>query len=94
LTSVCDNTFRALELIRSAKIDVVATDISMPEMSGLDLVKWIRMIDKNIPIVAVTAQVAEHVRIEAYKNGINYFIKKPYSESDIREVFLQFLTTK
>lgn len=87
ITSVCDNVFRALEMIRSGKVDVVATDISMPVVGGLELIKYIRMVDKVIPIVVVTAQVSELVRIEAYHYGVNYYITKPYDRQDIENAF-------
>lgn len=91
LTTVTDNVFMAVEMARKGNVDVIATDISMPGISGLELIKFIRMEDKKIPIVAVTAQVREEVRVQAFQNGVNYYIVKPYTDKDIREVFSQFL---
>lgn len=87
ITSVCDNVFRALELIRTGKVNVVVTDISIPEIGGLVLIKYIRMVNKSIPIIAVTAHVTDDIRIQAYQNGVDYYITKPYERQDIENIF-------
>lgn len=90
LTVVCHNTFRGIEMIRSGEFDVVVTDLEMPEMGGLEFIKYTRVIDKKIPIIVITAYASDYYKDLAFANGANYFIAKPFSPSDIKRVFKQF----
>jgi DNA-binding NtrC family response regulator len=90
LTVACHNTFRAIEMIRGHEFDVIVTDLRMPEMGGFEFIKYIRMIDKEIPIVVITACVSVEGKSDAFKYGANYFIEKPFSKQDIINVFKQW----
>ncbi|HSO35515.1 MAG TPA: response regulator, partial [Labilithrix sp.] len=50
------NALRALELVGSQDFDVVLTDLSMPEMSGLDLCERVLGTRPNMPVVVITGQ--------------------------------------
>ena len=90
LTVVCHNTFRAIEMVRQGEFDVIVTDLAMPEMGGIEFIKYVRMIDGKIPIVVVTAYVSQEDKDEAFKAGADYFIGKPFMSADLKNVFLKF----
>jgi len=66
--------------------DVYVIDINLPNINGLDLVKQIRNIDKNVPIIMITASVDINDFENAYDFGCSEYIKKPFNlkELDIR----------
>lgn len=90
LTVACDNTFKAIEMIRHHEFDIVVTDIAMPEMGGIEFIKYVRQIDKNIPIVVVTAYFDNETKADSFRAGANYFIAKPFLVSDIKHVFAKY----
>ncbi|HVP07199.1 MAG TPA: response regulator, partial [Candidatus Acidoferrum sp.] len=45
----------ALEAIRAEKVDLVITDIKMPEMDGLEILRSVKQIDEGIPVILMTA---------------------------------------
>ncbi len=90
LTVVCHNTFRAIEMIRQKEFDVIVTDIAMPEMGGIEFIKYVRMIDKEIPIVVITAYADNETKSDSFKAGADYFIGKPFTTGEIRTVFEKF----
>ena len=72
------NGAEALAAVRQARPDVVFLDITMPGMSGLEVLKEIRTLDPTIAIVMVTAN--EHVALaaEAIKSGAVSYVPKPF----------------
>lgn len=65
------------------KFDLIITDISMPNMDGLEMAKEIRKIDKNINIIVLTALKDLKTVTRAIEIGIDYFINKPLEDIDI-----------
>jgi len=90
LTFACNNVFRALEMIRLKEFDLVITDLKMPEMWGIDFIRYIRKFDLYIPIVVVTASADIKTKSEALEAGANFFIPKPFRKNDFDNVFNQF----
>lgn len=66
-----------LKAFTAKKYDLVITDIEMPNMNGIDLSRNIRTIDKELPIVVVSAYSNTDYFIEAIAIGIDYYILKP-----------------
>ena len=68
----------ALQHIREQGSDLVITDLSMPGMSGLELLESIRQTDIELPIIMITGFYTEDNAIRALRLGATDFIKKPY----------------
>ncbi len=67
----------ALKFIKTGKIDCCFTDINMPEMSGLELVRQIKLIDNTIPVIVITGYPSMDNVIHTLKNGVVDFLIKP-----------------
>ena len=69
----------ALELLRRAPVDLVLLDIMMPGMTGLDVLKTVRMTrtTATIPVVMVTAKTDSEDVVEALSLGANDYVTKP-----------------
>ncbi len=67
----------ALELVATQDFDVVLTDLSMPEMSGLDLCERVLGTRPNMPVVVITGQGSLEAAIGAIRVGAYDFITKP-----------------
>jgi len=74
-----DDGVDALKKLAATKFDIVITDINMPIMDGLKLVKRIRSdaVHQNVPIVIITTEGAEEDRQRALQLGANAYITKP-----------------
>lgn len=68
----------AMGTFRADAPDLVITDIIMPRLSGLDLVRGIRSIDWNTPILVLTGYSSYDNCLEALRAGANDFIEKPF----------------
>jgi DNA-binding response OmpR family regulator len=63
--------------------DIVVSDIEMPVMSGLEMVRKIRQTDREIPIVFITGKTAPGDVIAGYETGVNNYIKKPFTPGEL-----------
>lgn len=73
----------ALNIIDSNCIDIVITDIKMPGMSGIELLKEIRIIDPCIEVILITAFATVETAIKALKMGARDYITKPFNLKDV-----------
>lgn len=85
----------AMAKLLSEGADFLITDWNMPEMSGLDLVKWVRGNTQftNIPILMVTTRGNKEDVIEAMKLRVNNYIVKPFTAQGLKEKIDQILKT-
>jgi DNA-binding NtrC family response regulator len=74
----------ALEIIRDNKIDVVLSDLYMPEMDGIELLKRVRTQDKNIIFLMITAHPTIETAVEAIKKGAYDYLTKPFHIEEVR----------
>ncbi len=74
----------ALEIIRNKKIDVVLSDLYMPEMDGIELLKKVRNFDKNIIFMMITAHPTIETAVEAIKKGAYDYLTKPFHVEEVR----------
>lgn len=74
-----DDGVDALKKLAAGKFDIIITDINMPIMDGLKLVKRIRSdaVHKDVPIMIVTTEGAEEDRQRALQLGADAYITKP-----------------
>jgi DNA-binding response OmpR family regulator len=87
LTSVCINTFSILHKVRLGLVDAITVDINLPSINGIELIRYIRNINKNILVVVITALDDDSKRIEALQAGASYYILKPYPMKDLKTIF-------
>jgi two-component system chemotaxis response regulator CheY len=74
-----DDGVDGLKKLAAGKFDIILTDINMPIMDGLKLVKRVRTdaVHKNVPIVVISTESAEEDRQRALALGANAYITKP-----------------
>jgi CheY-like chemotaxis protein len=83
-----------LELFRKKHFDIVFTDFKMPEMSGCDLAEKIKLINKNTPVVLVTAWTMDYTKAELYNRGIDFIVNKPFRDEDLQKIVREEISFK
>ena len=76
----------ALKRIMQGGIDVVLTDLIMPGISGLDLLRAVRKIINPPEVILVTAHATIETAIEALKNGARDYLIKPFNPEELRHL--------
>jgi two-component system cell cycle response regulator DivK len=84
----------ALKLARQHKPDLILMDIQLPEVSGLEVTKWIKEDDnlKSIPIIAVTAFAMKGDEEKIREGGCEAYIAKPISVASFMRTVERFLS--
>jgi DNA-binding NtrC family response regulator len=73
----------ALEHLASRPVDAVLTDVRMPGMDGLDLLKKIRETEPDVPVVLMTAYGTIEQAVQATKLGAYDYVRKPFNNAEI-----------
>jgi response regulator RpfG family c-di-GMP phosphodiesterase len=74
----------ALSILDSGPYMCVFTDIMMPKMTGIELIKKIKAKDVSLPIIVITGYASLEIAIDAMKCGASDFISKPFKVSQIQ----------
>jgi len=69
----------AIEKIQEQDFDVVITDLKMPGMDGMEVLKTIRILQPEVPVVIITGYSTVDTAVEAMKNGAFDYIAKPFT---------------
>ena len=77
---VAKNGLEALDIIKDNEIDIIISDVMMPEMDGLELCRNIKsnLETSHIPVILLTAKNTAEDRIECYNAGADGYISKPF----------------
>jgi signal transduction histidine kinase len=78
----------AIQMIKNKHYDLVLMDFHMPEIDGLQTTRKIRTFDKELLIVALTANTSEQDKTQALAAGMNDFISKPFKLEQITTVLI------
>jgi CheY-like chemotaxis protein len=92
------NGQEALAMMESEKFDLVITDIQMPGMSGLEMVRQLRSrenaINARTPILACTADITPETLQEIRKTGIDDYLLKPVDEQELMKKMTRLLPSE
>ena len=91
---VANDGREALGLLKKNKIDLVITDIRMPDINGLDLLLRIKKEYPQTKAIIMTAYGSSDIRREANRRGFLYYLEKPFEISEIRKIIIDLLYRK
>ncbi len=81
----CDGV-EALKIIKQNNIDIVITDIQMPKMNGIELIREIKSLNRRVKTVIITAYAEFEYAKESVKLNVNDYILKPFKSKDLLEI--------
>jgi len=85
----------ALEVLRADHVDLILTDINMPSMDGLELVRQIKAqnLAPGVPVVMITTESSEEHVKQAIVAGARGYIRKPFTAEQVKERVLPLVRT-
>lgn len=81
--SIAHNGAKGLEMFRENRPDIIVTDIMMPTMDGFSFVKEIRRVEKDLPIIFLSARSGVDDIVEGFDLGANDYLKKPFAMREL-----------
>ena len=83
-TVIAMNGKEGLEAFRSAGFSLIITDVRMPGLDGLSMLKKIREEDSRIPIIVITGYPSVDSAVESLVEGADYYLVKPIHFDDLK----------
>lgn len=83
-----------LDMFKSNRYDVVLTDVKMPVMDGFEMARRIKALNKNIPIIVITAHNEPETVETANAAGVDSLIFKPFLPEKVTEEIYRCTTAK
>jgi len=90
-TNQAENGEIATDMAKNGSYDLIFMDCQMPVMDGFQAAKEIRKFDKNIPIIALTANVLAAEKDKCFSSGMNDFIAKPITKECFAPIFNKWI---
>ena len=90
---VASNGFEALKALPAQHLDMIITDLNMPDINGFEIIKFVKEHPtyKSIPLVIDTTQVGEEDRKKGLALGASEYITKPFEPDDLKKVVRRIL---
>ncbi len=85
------NGVEALQVIEQHSPDLVLSDLNMPEMKGIDLLKALRAAGRNVPLGFITSESSAEVRQQAAEAGAAFVIVKPFTPAAFEQALKPLL---
>lgn len=82
---VVTSPLEAQKLLSEKKFDLVVTDQEMPEMCGIDLIRWIKEHRPSTEVIVVTAHSSISLAVQSIKAGASNYIEKPIDAPLLKE---------
>jgi len=91
-----DDGTTALPILRKGEIDFLVSDINMPGMPGIELLKAVRADPKlsGLPVLLVTAEAKREQIVEAARAGVNGYVIKPFTAQVLKEKIEKILASR
>lgn len=75
----------AMSILQQQSVDLVLSDLKMPQMSGLDVLRAIKLIRPHIPVVIITGYARIETAVETMQQGASDYLPKPFSPAEVLE---------
>ena len=83
-----------LAMLREHHIDLVITDLRMPRVDGMELLREALRLDADLPVVMITAHGTVDNAVEALKTGAFDYLTKPFDQAEVRTIVRKALRTR
>jgi two-component system chemotaxis response regulator CheY len=87
------NGFAALKALPQGKFDLVITDVNMPDINGLELIKFIRSNPsyQSVPLIIISTEGRDKDRDRGLSLGANAYLVKPFTPDALLELVRKYL---
>lgn len=90
--TVATNGLDGFEKFKNSHIDLIITDINIPQLSGLEMIKKIRKIDESIPVIIISAYMEPKYFIKSIQLNVKGYLLKPIEMDRLLDIFRDIIT--
>lgn len=85
ITFRASNVGDAIDLLKQTSVDLLITDLQMPEVNGMQLVHYVKEHYPELPVLVVTGYPSISGAVEAVKSGVIDYLVKPFTQSELSQ---------
>jgi two-component system response regulator PilR (NtrC family) len=82
--TVAESGKTAMGLVDQSAFDLVISDIKMPDMSGVEVLRYVKQTDPTIPVIMITAFASAETAVEALRLGAYDYLTKPFKIDELK----------
>ncbi len=90
----CPSGYAAIQRMQAREFDLVITDLKMPGMSGMEVLRTVKILQPDVPVIIITGYATVDTAVEAMRNGASDYIAKPFTPEQIIEKVRKALAQK
>ncbi|MCA9627480.1 MAG: EAL domain-containing response regulator [Myxococcales bacterium] len=87
--ATCESAREALDLLEKERFDVLVSDIAMPGMSGVELLRAVKSSQRHLPVILITGAPDVHSAVQALELGAFKYLLKPIDSKEFVEVVVR-----
>lgn len=89
----CQNGLEALKILPHTQVDLVVTDLNMPDINGLELIRFLKSNPafSHVPLIVVTTEASPRERQKTLALGVDAYFTKPFSTGEFQKTIRAFL---
>jgi two-component system chemotaxis response regulator CheY len=89
----CQNGLEAIKILPHTQVDLIVTDLNMPDINGLELIRFLKSNKSfsQVPLIVVTTEASPRERQKTLALGVDAYFTKPFSTSEFQKAVLAFL---
>ncbi len=84
----------AIALVRAQRFNAILLDLGLPDGNGLDVLKEVQRLDASLPVIIVTAHIAEEHTVGSLAKGAFAYLTKPYNREELRQTLRRAIGVK
>jgi DNA-binding NtrC family response regulator len=84
--TACKNGESGLEALNRGDFDLVLTDLKMPGIDGMEVLRQVQASEPDVPVIMITGHATLDSAVEAMKAGAHHYLAKPFRLAEAREV--------
>ena len=90
----CPSGYAAIQRMQEREFDLVVTDLKMPGMNGMEVLRTVKILQPEVPVIIITGYATVDTAVEAMRNGASDYIAKPFTPEQIVEKVRKALAQK
>ncbi len=81
----CSSGYSAIQSMQEKEFDLVITDLKMPGMNGMEVLRTVKILQPDVPVIIITGYATVDTAVEAIQNGAFDYLAKPFTPEQITE---------
>ncbi len=90
----CASAEEAMEILEKNSMDIIISDLKLPQMSGIDFLKKAKKKNSNMEFILITGYGSIDTAVDAMKNGAYTYITKPINDEEIKIIINKIIENK